>query len=220
VAASLEAQRLAVAGVRLDGVVRGQLRCEDLAGGGSAPCGTLMQPIAGSQLLDANAPLIDVFGVLTRHERCFVSAFDAVSGVIERDAVNKPVVRMWLFGVITLYEMGLVGLIRRSFAGDSWQAALPADRLQKARDLQQERQRRSQHSDLIDCLQFADKARLMLEHPPMVAALGLGSRRVGKQFVKELESLRNHLVHAQDIVSHDWAQIIRTTQRVAALTSD
>jgi hypothetical protein len=219
-AAVMRSQRLAVAGLRHDGSVRGQLRLEDLALCGDAACGTLMQPIAPSQMLDAHAPLIDVFGVLTRHERCFVSAFDAVTGVIERDAVNKPVVRMWLFGVITLYEMGLVRWIQRSFAGDSWQQALPAERLQKALDLQQERERRNQHSDLIDCLQFADKARLMLEHPPSVAALGLGSKRVGKQFVKELESLRNHLVHAQDIVSHDWAQIIRTTQRVAALTSD
>lgn len=57
----------------------------------------------------------------------------------------------------------------------------------------------------------------MLEHPPTVAALGLESKRAGKQLIKALESLRNHLVHAQDIVSHDWVQIIHITQRMARL---
>ena len=171
-------------------------------------------------MLDAQASLIDVVGVLTRHDRCFVSAFGAVVGVIEREAINQPVMRMWLFGALTLYELGVVKLIERGFPGDSWQAAVPPARLDKARELQQERERRQRHCRLIDCLQFGDKARLILEHPPAMAAMGVTSRRMGKQVAKELESLRNHLVHAQDIVSHDWLQIIRITHRVAELGHD
>jgi hypothetical protein len=168
-------------------------------------------------VLDLGASLIDVVDVLTRFDRCFVAAADAVVGVIERDAVNKPLVRMWLFGAVTLYEMGMLQLIERSFPGYSWQVAVPAARLDKARELQRERERRGRHSRLLDCLQFGDKARLMLEHPPTVAALGLESKRAGKQLIKALESLRNHLVHAQDIVSHDWVQIVHITQRMARL---
>lgn len=217
VAAVLQHRQLAVAGLRVDGVVQGHALLAGLAAAGDAPARACLQPIAEAQRLDASAPLIDVVGVLTRHDRCFVSAFDAVVGVIERDAVNKPVVRMWLFGVLTLYEMGLLRLIERAFPGDSWQAAVPPARLQKARELQQERERRNRHGRLIDCLQFGDKSRLILEHPPSMAALGIASRRMGKQNAQTLESLRNHLVHSQDIVAHDWVQIIRLTQRVAEL---
>ena len=32
-----------------------------------------------------------------------------------------------------------------------------------------------------------------------------------------MESLRNHLAHAQDIVAHDWAQIARMAHRVEEL---
>ncbi|HRF71583.1 MAG TPA: hypothetical protein PL117_02325, partial [Accumulibacter sp.] len=71
--------------------------------------------------------------------------------------------------------------------------------------------------DLIDCLQLTDKAQIMLEHQPAREALGLSSKRVAKQVIKDLESLRNNLAHSQDIVSHDWVQIIRITQRMAEL---
>jgi hypothetical protein len=57
----------------------------------------------------------------------------------------------------------------------------------------------------------------VLEHPHTVAAIGLAIERAGKQLIKALKSLRNHLVHAQDIASHDWAQIIHITQRMARL---
>lgn len=217
VAAAMARQHVAVAGLRVDGVVQGRVRRDDLAALGAAPVSQALLRFSPGQVLDLGASLIDVVDVLARFDRCFVAVAETVVGVIERDAVNKPVARMWLFGAITLYEMGMVQLIERSFPGDSWQLAMPPARLDKARELQQERQRRQRHSRLIDCLQFADKARLMLEHPPAVAALGLASKRAGKQLIKELESLRNHLVHSQDIVSHDWVQIIRITQRLADL---
>jgi hypothetical protein len=50
--------------------------------------------------------------------------------------------------------------------------------------------------------------------------MGLPARRVGKQVEKDLESLRNHLVHAQDIVAHDGVRIIRITQRLAEFEAD
>jgi hypothetical protein len=44
--------------------------------------------------------------------------------------------------------------------------------------------------------------------------MGMGSKKVAKRGIKELESLRNHLAHAQDIVQHDWAQIARLSKRI------
>ena len=47
----------------------------------------------------------------------------------------------------------------------------------------------------------------------MDASSKRAAKQEAKQALKDLESLRNHRVHAQDIVSHDGVQIIRTTQR-------
>lgn len=48
---------------------------------------------------------------------------------------------------------------------------------------------------------------------------GFKMRRSAKQVLHELESLRNHLTHAQDIVTHDWPQIVRRDRRVEELSS-
>ena len=45
----------------------------------------------------------------------------------------------------------------------------------------------------------------------------LDSKRAAKQVAKELESLRNNLAHAQDVVTHDWAQIARMSARVEGM---
>jgi hypothetical protein len=219
VARTMKSRQIGIAGIRVEGALQGYVSLANLEGCGAAACGNRMQHITVDQMLDSGAPLIDVVGILARHDHCFVSILDSVVGVIEREAVNKPVVRMWLFGVISLYEMGLVQLIEHSFPNDGWQTVIAPARLEKARALQVERERRNQHSRLIDCLQFSDKAHLMLEQPQVMNALGLSSRRLAKQLVKDLESLRNHLAHAQDIVSHDWIQIIRIAQRVAEMGS-
>jgi hypothetical protein len=47
--------------------------------------------------------------------------------------------------------------------------------------------------------------------------MGVESKRVAKGRIKEVESLRNNLAHAQDIVAHDWAQIARMAHRVEEL---
>lgn len=217
VARVMRLRHLGIAGIRVDGIVQGYVRLTDMATGDSAPSGQQMHNISADQVLDGNAPLTDVVGILTRHEHCFVSMLDTVVGVITRNAVNSPVVRMWLFGAITLYEMGLVQFIERYFPDNTWESVMPPARLTKAQELQRERERRNLHSNLIDCLQLSDKMQILLEHQTALEALGIKSKRTAKLLTKELESLRNHLAHSQDIATHDWVQIIRITQRLSEI---
>jgi len=165
-------------------------------------------------VITADATFSDVVHVLTRHDFCFVTMLGEVVGVICRDDINKPMVRMWLFGLITMMEMLLVQMIDKAYPDESWQSAITPERLQKARAMQVERQRRNQHCSLIDCLQMSDKARIAIEHPRLLESFGFDSKRTAKRVVKSLESLRNNLSHAQDIVTHDWAQIARMAQRM------
>ena len=135
-------------------------------------------------------------------------------GVICRDDINKPMVRMWLFGLITIIETRIVQMIQKNYPNDAWQSVLSKERLLKAQQIQEERQRRNQHCNLIDCLQLSDKARIAIEHPQIIELFGFDSKRSARQVIKNLESLRNNLAHAQDIVTHDWAQIARMSQRM------
>jgi hypothetical protein len=215
VKAVLKRGRKAVASVRVNGAVHGYLRLSDLEAGQCADC---FRHFTVDQVLSGSAALSDVIHVLTRHDYCFVTLLDSVSGVISRDDINKPMVRMWLFGIVTMIEMGLVQMIKDKYPEQSWQSVVSAGRLEKARQIQAERQRRNQYCELIDCLQLSDKGQILMASQSAMKRLGFETKGVAKRAVKELESLRNHLAHAQDIVSHDWAQIARLSQRMEEAT--
>ncbi len=204
-----------VASVRSKGKVHGYIRLSDL---GSAVCAEVMRHFTADQVIEADATLSDVIHVLTRHDYCFVTLLGEVVGVIGRDDINKPMVRMWLFGLITIIEMRVVQIIQETLPDEGWQTCLSAERLKKAQAMQAERQRRNQHSTLLDCLQLSDKGRIIVEHPRLLELFGFDSKGAAKRILKSIESLRNNLAHAQDIVTHDWAQIARLSQRVEEFT--
>jgi hypothetical protein len=211
----LKRQRRDVASVRINGVVQGYLRLSDVE---SDDASNGFRNFTVDQVVPGSATLADVIHVLTRHDYCFVTLLGNVAGVVGRDDINKPMVRMWLFGIVTMVEMGVVQLINERFPDAAWQVVVSEGRLQKARDIQAERQRRNQYCELIDCLQLSDKAQILINDEASLEQLGFDSKSAAKRSVKELESLRNHLAHAQDIVMHDWAQIARLTRRMEEIT--
>lgn len=203
-----------VASLRINGTVDGYIRNKDLNG---QLCNEHIRHFAPDQVIRGDARLTEVIHVLTRHEYCFLSQLDDINGVICRDDINKPIVRMWLFGMITLSEMTYMNLIRKYFPDNSWQKHVSEGRLAKARGIHAERQRRNLHTSLLECLQLSDKGQILIDRQETLELLGFDSRRTAKRVMKELESLRNHLAHTQDIATHDWAQIARMTRRLESL---
>ncbi|MCF7983561.1 MAG: HD domain-containing protein [Thiohalocapsa sp.] len=200
-----------VVGLRRDGVCVGYLRADDHA---TLDTEALLRPFAPAQVVQGEAPLSEVIHVLTRYDFCFVTAMGDVAGVIARGDMQQPVVRMWLFGIITLLELELLERIRALWPDGSWTQLLSAGRLNKAQALLAERRRMGQHVDLADCLQLSDKAQIVMEQEEQRFAFGLRTKGAAKRVIKDLESLRNNLAHAQDIISHDWPQIARLAQRI------
>src|SRR5205814_1560820 len=72
-------------------------------------------------------------------------------------------------------------------------------RLEKTVALRAERQRRGSECLLLDCLQIKDKADILLSDSASLAALGLHSRREADRLTRDIEKLRNHLAHAQEL---------------------
>jgi hypothetical protein len=83
-----------------------------------------------------------------------------------------------------------------------------------------ERRRRGQECQLLDCVQFSDVAQILLDEPQALRAFGFESKAAAKRVIKEFESLRNNLAHAQDIITYDWAQIARMAQTIEAHTEN
>ena len=205
-----------VIGVRTGGFVTGYLQSAALADGG----GLTVRPVDVQQQLPVEAPLTDIIATLSRYACCFITLNGVIVGAVTRADLEKPVVRMWLFGIIILFEMFVVGSIRARYPDESWREHVSQGRLEKALQLQDERRRRGLGADLLDCLQFADKFQLLLNEPAFIAQTGFASASAAKKALKELESLRNNLAHGQDVTTHDWAAIMRLAQRVQTLGRD
>jgi hypothetical protein len=214
--ASMRDEGFTVAGVREKGRVGGWVAAGSAAEE-SGSCGELKRDFAATQVLDCDAALSEVIHVLTRHDYCFVRTLGDVNGVITRADFRSPIVRMRLFGIITFIEMMLTERIRDLWPGEEWSSKLTPARLEKTRALQLERSRRGQPCALLDCLQFSDRTRILMEDEKQIAAFGFSSKAAARRVFKELESLRNNLAHAQDIVTHDWAQIARMARRIESL---
>jgi len=163
--------------------VQGYIRLPDLK---AATCAERMRHFTADQVVGGDATLSDVIHVLTRHDYCFVTSLEEVVGVIGRNDINKPIVRMWLFGLITMIEMRLVEVIQETLSEDDWLCCLSAARLEKAQTMQAERDRRHQHCELIDCLQLSDKGRIIVEQPRLLELFGFDSKAAAKRVIKSI----------------------------------
>lgn len=159
-------------------------------------------------VLRDSAPLGEGIVALETFDVVFVEMLSRPAGAFTRSQLQKAPVRMWLFGSITLVEMAITRAVRNFFPGDRWMAVLPEGRLLKAMTLWKERQRREQNVAVLDCLQMADKVLILLKNEEARKELGFASRRAAERMFQGLQSLRNNLAHAQDIVSYDWDSIL------------
>jgi hypothetical protein len=214
---SLHAAGVTIAGVRRHGLVTGYLKLSDL---GPGPCSQYQHNFDPAQVIDEEASLADAIYVLSRRQWCFVESLGQVSAVIGVADIQKPVVRVWLFGFITVFEMAMAELIRLRWPGDAWTSEISEGRLSKARELQALRAEAGQHCELLDCLQLGEKANLLIQVPEELARFGFTTTSAAKRVIRDLVSLRNNLAHGQDIVRYDWPQIIRMARRFEDLTAE
>jgi hypothetical protein len=211
-------ERCPVAGVRGRGKVDGYVLQDELAGGA---CGDYAHPLDTAAILPDSADLVDVIKALRDCPWVFVKSFGDVGGIATRSDLQDPPVRMWLFGLITAMEMRFMSLIERRFgavddgaAGGEWAKYLSPARLEKAREMLDERRRRDQSPTLLDCLQFSDKGHIVARDSSLRERAGFPSRRRAEEVVKRLEKLRNDLAHAQDIIDSDLDTIVALAENL------
>jgi hypothetical protein len=194
-----------VIGLRKEGRVTGYVRREDL---GTGTISDVVRKFTAEQVVSDSDTLAEVVAILTKQPRVFVNLLGHVGGIVTRDDLLKAPVRMWLFGMVTLLEMRFTDVIQAHFEGDTWCEFLSESRVEKARKLLEERQRRNRGLGLIECLQLSDKGQIIAKNENLRVELGIPSRNRAEKIVSMLEALRNSLAHSQDILACDWETIV------------
>jgi hypothetical protein len=212
----LEARGWSLVGVRQEGLVSGYAVASELDGG---LLGDHLHPFVPEDLVPSTASLVDTIASLDANGRCFVSILGRPGGIVTLRDLEKPPVRMWLFGMITILETYLGRTIRATWPADGWAELLTPARRARAEELLAERRRRGQPGDLLDCIQLADKASLLTKRPEFLAGTRFGSKRQADDAFQRIQALRNGLAHVQtSIVSADWKLVVQFALSVDRLS--
>lgn len=195
-----------VVGVRKDGLVSGYAMKDALSLEDGDKVGDHLVRFKPEDTLSETMPLLNVFEALRNSPRVFILILGRVGGIVTKGDLQKAPVRMWLFGLISLIEMQLLRIIRDCYPDDSWKSLISDTRLKKAELMLEDRRRRNEAIDLVDCLQFCDKCDIVLKSDELCRLIGFDST-VTCEHMKSLESLRNELAHSQDIITGNWTGI-------------
>jgi hypothetical protein len=90
----------------------------------------------------------------------------------------------------------------------------------KAQALLEERSRRNQRLQLVDCLQLSDKGQILARNEDIRKQTVFASRGQAEAAVKNLERLRNNLSHAQDILATDWDTIVQLCELLRSSSTE
>lgn len=197
------------------GPVEGYIQLSDLKNG---TCGQYKKDFNISDVISNSTSLIDALTLLRGQERIFVLVRNSIEGIITRADLQKPPVRLLIFGLITLIEMHLSDLIRKYYPGESWRKRLSPKRMKVIEDIRKQRKKRNEELDDIDCLQFCDKRTLALDEKQIIKILDFKSKKQGNKVLRSIEKIRDKLFHAQDIViGTTWEEIISLIEEIESL---
>jgi predicted transcriptional regulator len=82
------------------------------------PIKNSLLPVDLSNIISDSTPLVELFTIFTKNEFCFIVQSNKVTGIVTRADINKPIVRIYLFGIISLLELHLNFWIRKIYKND------------------------------------------------------------------------------------------------------
>jgi hypothetical protein len=202
-------------GIEDNGIVIGYVVRDELMEG---ICKEYYRRFSPTDLVSESTPLLHTLFIFKENERIFVLEGNRVTKVVTLADLQKPPIRMLLFGLISLLEMHLYRVINDYFPNDTWKQHLNPKRIKLAEDLFSLRKSKNEAIQLSDCLQICDKRDIILNESRLRELLGIETKSKGNHFFKKLEELRNNLAHSQNLnTENSWNEtlsLIEQTERL------
>ena len=173
-----------------------------------------VKKISSDLLISDSTPIADIFSILNELEFAFVISGKYISGIITKADINKPPVRIYLFGITSLFEMHLSAWVNHYYPDDSWASQVPENRMQEATKIFKLRKGKNQELSFMECLQLCDKRDLLAKSEQFRKDFEF-SRGNFDSFVKDLEKIRNELAHSNySIIQNlEWSRLIEIISR-------
>jgi predicted transcriptional regulator len=167
--------------------------------------------ISLDRIISDSTPISSLLNILIKSPFAFVLNENNITGIVTRADINKPIVRIYLFGIISLFELHLNFWIRKYFKNESWQDRINERRLIEANEIYDIRKGKNEDLSLLECLQFCDKKTILLSTGEFLDQFGFSKSKF-KKLLDDIEIIRNELAHSQNsIVSNlEWIEFVLT----------
>lgn len=200
-----------------DKKVVGYVRATDLDGG---VIRQYVRDIKLEQVISDSTPLASLLQVLQVNDYLYINHGSKVVGIITKADLNKPPVRVYVFGMLSLFEMHLNIWIRHHYPDNRWQQNISKQRASKASDVYENRKASNEDLTLLDCIQLSDKRDLLAKSGIFRDDFGFTKKGV-ERFIKNIEKIRNDIAHSQDsiIASLPWGTFVDVLDKVEIFLS-
>lgn len=180
-----------------------------------------MKPFEPGLIVSDSTPISKLLTILKTKEFVFVISEDNIRGIVTRADINKPVVRIYLFGIISLFELHLNFWIRKFYSDDSWLDCLNVTRKNKTIEVLKSRKEKNDELSLLDCLQFCDKRDILMQSEGFLKQFSYLEKKF-ERFLKDIEIVRNDLAHSQNYVykSLKWEDFVVTINETETFLSN
>lgn len=154
-----------------------------------------------SLIISDSTPLSEMINVFKDNDFVYVNYIDQVYGIVTKADLNKPPVRVYLFGVISLFEMHLTYWVAELFKENSWESVITNKRTESAKKIFESRKEdnMNQNITVIECLQLCDKRDILSTNTDFLKLIDLNDRDF-ISFMRDVESIRNNIAHSQSSI--------------------
>lgn len=163
-------------------------------------------------LIKKNTPIDVLLELLVTNDFFYIiNDNKQVEGIITKADINKPIVRIYLFGIISLFEMHLNYWINKKYPKESWFDMLPPERQEKAQEIYSLRKGKNTQLTLIESLQLCDKKIILFNTAPFLNQFDF-SKTNFKSLLEKGEIIRNELAHSQNSIINNltWENFVTT----------
>lgn len=166
----------------------------------------IVRPLNDSEVISESTPLLDVIEILCKKDHVFVKVKRNVTHLVTRADLDSIPVRIWLYGMISLFEIEIKEMIRK--AGVNWEELMSQSRIDSAMSLYKHKAERNEEIDLLGCTQLVDIGTILFKRWQDYSNLFPDgySKNSARNCFCDINSLRDALAHGQKLTM-EWSKI-------------
>ncbi|WP_375090976.1 hypothetical protein ACDZ29_12880 [Peribacillus sp. RS7] len=212
---ALEKKNFDILAVQDQGEIIGYIEREEL---GEGSISEYLRNFSPREMVSDSTPLIQLLHIFKNKTRVFVLENNSIKKLITHADLQKPPIRMLIFGYITLLEMRMSDIIMDRFGDGSWHPMISEDRLEKATELYRRRIDKNEDINLIECLQISDKFDIIHKDEELKCFFQIPSKSKGKKDANAIRKLRDKISHANELgLDMSWMEIIEVVESCGQL---